>query len=194
MNKVIAICGDSSSGKTTLSNRLENVLSSYNKSLLVLDCDRYHKWERSSDLLKKYTNLNPYSNHLDKLKSDIISLKDGEEVYQVDYDHKTGKFTDVKTIQPAEIIIVCGLHSIDATENISDFKVYLDTDEDLKKKWKIARDTIERGYSEQQVIESINKRKCDYELFILPQREKADLIIRYYLGEDNEILKSVKIY
>ena len=52
---VFAICGDSGSGKSTLSNLLK---ISFTDSFL-LECDRYHKWERGDINYDKYrTKLN----------------------------------------------------------------------------------------------------------------------------------------
>jgi len=43
-----AICGDSGSGKSTLSN----ILQEYFSNSFVLECDRYHKWERNDKIGK----------------------------------------------------------------------------------------------------------------------------------------------
>jgi phosphoribulokinase len=107
MSKVIAICGDSGSGKTTFSKHLKDT----NKNSVILDCDRYHKWERSSHWWKSYTPLNPYSNNLDDMIEDVILLKSRFSISRPDYDHKTGKFTEPEIIEPADVIILCGIHS-----------------------------------------------------------------------------------
>ena len=60
----------------------------------------------------------------------------------------------------------------------------MDTDEDLKKKWKINRDVRERGYSVQKVLDSIQKRENDFNEFISPQRDNADLIVRFFTSEE----------
>lgn len=88
---IIAISGDSGSGKTTLMHYLNNL---YKENVLKLETDRYHKWERGNENYKTITHLNPYANHLELLETDIYNLKIGNEIYQVDYDHKTGKFTE----------------------------------------------------------------------------------------------------
>ena len=187
MSKVIAICGDSGSGKTTFSKHLKDT----NKNSVILDCDRYHKWERSSHWWKSYTPLNPYSNNLEDMIEDITLLKAGHSVSRPDYNHKTGKFTELEVIEPADVIILCGLHSFYQSDYIGSFKIYLDTDEELRKEWKIARDVTERGYSEQQVLKSINSRKFDYEQYILPQRDVADLIIKQYKDDNSNIVRTI---
>jgi len=46
-----------------------------------------------------------------------------------------------------------------------------------KLNWKVQRDMEERGHSLETIIASIEARKPDYDLFVLPQKQYADLII-----------------
>lgn len=174
---VFSIAGDSGSGKTTLANTLKKYFS----NSFLLECDRYHKWERGDKNWGRYTHLNPDANLITKMSSDIFDLKIGKEIYHVDYDHSTGKFTDKQIIEPADNIIVCGLHSLySKNDNIYDLKIYIDTEKNLKNYWKINRDTNERGYTLEKSLQQIESRKDDYYKFIYPQREKSDVIINFY--------------
>jgi len=178
---VFAICGDSGSGKSTLSTLLKNIFS----NSFTLECDRYHKWERTNKNWEEVTHLNPRANYIAKMNEDVFNLKIGKDIYQVDYDHHNGKFTKKQLINPSDNLIVCGLHSLYTNNNsVYDLKIYMDTDENLKKKWKINRDVRERGYSVQKVLDSIQKRENDFKEFILPQRDNADLVIRFFTTEE----------
>lgn len=173
---VFAICGDSGSGKSTLSNLLKQSFS----NSFMLECDRYHKWERNNENWNKLTHLNPEANYITKMHEDVFNLKIGKDIYQVDYDHYTGKFTEKQLINPSDNLIVCGLHSLYGDNNaLYNLKIFMDTDETLKKKWKIKRDVKERGYSIEKVLNSIKKREEDYKKYILPQKEEADLVIKF---------------
>jgi uridine kinase len=175
---IFAICGDSGSGKSTLSKYLKD---SYIDSF-TLECDRYHKWERGDENWSNYTHLNPNANFIQKMKEDVFNLKVGKEIYQVDYDHSTGKFTEKQQIDPSNNLIVCGLHTI-YDENINslyDVKIFMDPQKELKYKWKIIRDVKERGYDIKKVLESIKKRESDYKNFILPQKENADIVVNFF--------------
>jgi uridine kinase len=173
---IFAISGDSGSGKTTIGN----LLKKYFSGSFMLECDRYHKWERGDENWKNLTHLNPYSNYITKMNEDIFDLKIGKSIYQVDYDHTTGKFTEKEKIETSDNIIVCGLHSLysdnDAVYNL---KIFMDTDINLKYSWKIKRDVNERGYTLEKVLKQINDREEDYKNYILPQREKSDIIINF---------------
>lgn len=183
---IFAIAGDSGSGKTTLGN----ILKKYFSSSFMLECDRYHKWERKDNNWNNYTHLNPEANYLAKMDEDIFDLKIGKTIYQVDYDHNTGKFTEPETINSSDNIIVCGLHSLYSNdENIYNMKIFIDTDDTLKYTWKINRDINKRGYTVQQVLNQIQSRKEDYIKYILPQRDISDIVINFFTDEKLNIDK-----
>ena len=106
---IIAIAGDSGSGKSTLS-KIVNLL--FKKEASILETDRYHKWERGDENYQKFTHLNPYANNLEKMSEDIYQLKIGSDIYQVDYDHSSGKFTQKQKIVNTKNLVVCGLHTL----------------------------------------------------------------------------------
>jgi uridine kinase len=197
---VFAICGDSGSGKSTLSDLLKSVYTDSFK----LECDRYHKWERNDKNWDIYTHLNPNANFITKMNEDVFNLKIGNEVFQVDYDHNSGRFTEKQQLCSSNNLIVCGLHSLydeSLNENkIYDLKIYMDTDDKLKKKWKIRRDVTERGYSVSKVLENIQKRENDFIKYIEPQKKFADIIVRFFttdnvnynnIEEDNNVSLSL---
>lgn len=174
----IAISGDSGTGKTTISRLINDIFL----ESLQLECDRYHKWSRGDPMWKDVTHLNPEANYLVKMRKDYFDLKVGNNIYQVDYDHKTGKFTQPEEIKAKQNIILCGLHTLyDKTiVNNTNLNIYLDPEYNLKIYWKIKRDVEKRGYSVEKVLKNIEKRELDYNNYISPQRELADLIISYY--------------
>lgn len=182
---IIAIAGDSGSGKSTLLKVLTPLFNEDN--ILTLETDRYHKWERGNENYQNYTHLNPYANHLEKMYEDVYDLKIGNEIYQVDYNHCSGKFTQKEKIESKNNIIICGLHTMyeNKIKDIIDIKIYLDTDRELIKKWKIQRDVNERGYSMEKVLKQIEFREKDYEEYIIKQKENADIIINFYEENNN---------
>lgn len=177
MCNVFAICGDSGSGKTTIGELLKNYFS----NSFMLECDRYHKWERGDDNWKSVTHLNPDANYISKMNEDIFDLKIGKSIYQVDYDHHSGRFTEKEKIETSDNIIICGLHSLySENEKLYDLKIFMDTDDNLKYKWKIKRDMSKRGYTFEKIMKQIEDRKLDYQKYIYPQREKSDVIINFF--------------
>lgn len=181
---VFAIAGDSGTGKTTLGN----ILQKYFSSSFMLECDRYHKWERKDDNWKKYTHLNPEANYLTKMNEDIFDLKIGKAIYQVDYDHSSGKFTQPEKIDSSDNMIICGLHSLYSDdESVYDIKIFIDTDETLKYTWKIKRDMAKRGYTKEAILAQIESRKEDYMKYILPQRDISDVVVNFFTDTEFDI-------
>lgn len=186
MNHVIVICGDSASGKTKLAKKLADNF----EECLLLECDRYHKWERNNYQWKYFTHLNPYANNLELMINDLNELEKNNKIIRHDYDHATGKFTEEKEIIPRKYIIACGLHtSLFNPQN--GIKIYIDTDHDLKIIWKIQRDFQERGYKTDDIIKKINERQNDFKNYIEPQKKKCDLIVKFSLDEKKEIINQI---
>lgn len=185
----IGIAGDSGTGKSLMIVKLEKMLGV--KRMLYIEGDGDHKWERKDDNWKKYTHLNPKSNYLYRQAEDIQTLREGSAVKRINYDHETGKFTRLKRIMPKPYIVLCGLHALylPQTRNVLDLKIYMDTDEELRRYWKIKRDTGKRGYSQKEITKQLDERLPDAEKYIYPQKGYADICIKYY---DDEISKKSK--
>ena len=81
---------------------------------------------------------------------------------------------------------MCGLHTLydNHTNKLFNLKIFLDTDINLKYYWKIKRDAEHRGYSVDQVLEKIKQREKDNELYIEPQKNNSDIIIRFFTDDN----------
>lgn len=178
-NTVIGIGGDSGVGKSSLLDNISNLL---NSKLLKLEGDGEHKWERGDGNWKDFTHLDPKANHIHHQAKFILELKNNRDIKRSDYNHDSGKFTSLAKVKPKEFISLCGLHPfyLAALRKNIDLKIYLDTDESLRKHWKIIRDTKKRGYSKDQILKQINMRVEDTQRYIYPQKQFADLIIQFY--------------
>ena len=107
---------------------------------------------------------NPEANNLEKMSKDVYNLKIGSEIYSVDYDHDTGKFTQEEKIVSKNNVILCGLHTLYSkkTNDIIDLKIFIDTDRELIKKWK-----IKRGIYRRKRIEKWNFWKWGFLYFFI---------------------------
>merc|ERR1712232_1543628 len=74
-----------------------------------------------------------------------------------------------------------GLHPIydEKARSQLDLGIYIDIVNDVKFAWKIQRDVAERGWTEEQVREDIEKRLPDFAHYVDPQKKDADVILRY---------------
>lgn len=182
----IGIGGDSGAGKSTL---LEDLKAIFKNKLLDIEGDGYHKWERGHIKYQELTHLNPKANYLHSLAENIIALKNKEVIYKREYDHTSGKFSEPIKVEPKEFIVICGLHPfyLPITRKVIDFKIFVDTDEDLRIAWKIKRDKEERGYTQEKILSQIEARSEDAKKYIKPQKEYADLIINYHLIDNKDL-------
>ena len=182
-NFVIGIAGDSGSGKTMFTNQLNNIFLT---TLLHLEGDGEHKWERGNKKWDSLTHLDPKANNIHSQAKHIIDLKNNKSIQRSSYKHDTGTFTDLIKIKPKEYIALSGLHPfyLPKMRKTIDLKIFLDTEETLRNFWKIKRDTEKRGYTIDKIIEQIEFRKEDAHKYIKPQKNYSDLIFNYYPLED----------
>lgn len=190
-NLTLGIGGDSGVGKSILLMRLNELLG---ERLLQIEGDGEHKWERGDNNWSKYTHLDPKANYIHKQADAVQALKDNETISRSEYNHSDGKFSESKKVFPKEFIVIAGLHPfyLPKSRKIIDIKIFVNTDEQLRRHWKILRDTNKRGYDMQKIKEQIEARLDDARKYIYPQKEYADIIVEYYplnefsVGEDSQ--------
>lgn len=176
----IGISGDSGAGKSTLIEMIKNIFEE--KNILFLEGDGDHKWERGDEMWKQITALNPKANYIHKQAENLNKLRRSQNVFRVEYDHDTGKFTESSKVKSKPYIVLCGLHALylpKMRKNL-DLKIYMDVDEKLRRYWKIQRDVYQRGYKKEKVLEAIEQRMPDAVKYIYPQKKYADILIRYF--------------
>ncbi|MCC6128339.1 MAG: phosphoribulokinase [Acidobacteria bacterium] len=180
---IIGIVGDSAAGKTTISRGLEQILGP--DRVTHVCTDDYHKYDRRERAKLGITALHPDCNFLDIMELQLERLHYGQPILKPVYDHSTGSLVRPEYVQPKEFIIVEGLLGFytEAMRPFYDVKVYLDPPEDLRKVWKIKRDTTKRGYSAEEVLKEWEKRRDDSTTFIRPQRAHADIVVSFFPAE-----------
>lgn len=177
---ILGIVGDSAAGKTTLTRGIAQVLGEEN--VTVICTDDYHRYDRTQRSQLGITALHPDCNYLDIMQQHLSLLRAGEPILKPIYSHNTGTFEPPHYIKPSKFVIVEGLlgYSTRGARDCYDVKVYLAPPESLRAQWKIKRDTLKRGYTEDQVRAELQKREPDSEQFIRPQRQWADVVVSFY--------------
>lgn len=184
---IIGIGGDSGAGKSTLISAVKMLLGE--RRIVQIEADGDHKWERGDSHWEELTHLNPKANFLYKQASYLKTLKNGDEIRRVEYNHDSGTFSEPIFVKSNDYILLAGLHPfyLPQTRRIVDLKIYLDTDENLRRHWKIIRDTEKRGYSKEKILSQIEKRMDDAYKYIYPQKQFSDIIIRYFSDDLYEL-------
>ena len=178
---VLSIAGDSGTGKDTLARALTNM---FTKETSITICgDDYHKFERGDESWKKVTHLNPTANYLDLWARDYTLAYNRQYFEQREYDHDSGKFSQLKPRLRRDLLISQGLHALfPQLSNNSDLKIYLSMDDELRIRLKLERDQKSRGQSYESIADIIERRKEDYLLYIAPQKGMSD--IHFHLLEE----------
>ncbi len=180
---ILGIVGDSAAGKTTLASGIATILGP--SRVLILGTDDYHRFDRAERAAAGLSALDPAANHVDILEQHLRLLRDGHAILKPVYDHRRGTLERPCYVEPREYILVEGLlgYHTRGLRDCYDVKVFLDPDEATRVKWKVSRDSTERGYTPEAVLDSIARRGRDGVEFIQPQRTFADMVVRFFPPE-----------
>lgn len=181
---VLGIVGDSASGKTTLSAGVAQILGEAHCT--VICTDDYHRYDRAQRAAAGLSALDPRANYIDVLEQHLRLLRGGEPILKPVYDHRRGTLEPPEYVRPKDFVIAEGLlgYATRAMRDCFDVKVYLDPEEELRRRWKLHRDTTRRGYTRQEVLFQLEQRQVHSQTFIHPQRTFADIVIRFQRSKD----------
>lgn len=176
---VIAIAGPSSSGKTTLSDKIQQQLGKHN--CFILHMDNYYK---SLDPTTDFSNYNfdsPEAFNILELQNNIRALKTRKPFYLPQYNFSSHSVENyIQTEFFGKCIIIDGIFALHFEElsSIADIKLFIDTDLDTCLMRRIKRDVKERGRSIDSILEQYERFvKPAYYKYIIQQRRNADIII-----------------
>jgi phosphoribulokinase len=185
---IIGVSGDSGSGKTTFVKGIQNMFGE--EMVCSFSLDDYHTLDREGRAKKKITALNPEANNLEGLYKDLVKLKKGEAIMKPVYEHSSGKFGKPVKFEPKPIVIIEGLMPFYTQElrDIIDFKIFVDPERSVKRKWKIKRDVQERGHKLEDVMPEIIAREPDYKKYIDFEKIYAEVVIKIHPTKFVDIL------
>jgi phosphoribulokinase len=181
---MLALSGDSGSGKTTFA---EGIVAALGPDRCTSVCvDDYHRYDRAERRALALTALDPQANHLDIMEQHLQMLATGQPILKPVYEHRTGTFARPAYMRPREFVIVEGLLPLHSklSRACFDITVFLDPPEEIRHRWKIARDTTSRGYTEAEVRRELDRREPDSAAHIRPQRRYADIVVRFAPAAD----------
>eukprot|EP01025_Chloroclados_australasicus_P056297 TRINITY_DN6941_c1_g1_i1.p2 TRINITY_DN6941_c1_g1~~TRINITY_DN6941_c1_g1_i1.p2 ORF type:complete len:386 (-),score=71.71 TRINITY_DN6941_c1_g1_i1:409-1566(-) len=204
---LIGLAADSGCGKSTFMRRMTSVFGGApnppvggnpdSNTLLsdmttVLCLDDYHSLDRTGRKEKNVTALAPEAQNFELMYEQVKAMKEGKAVDKPIYNHVSGLLDPPETITPNNILVLEGLHPFydERVRDLFDFKIYLDISDEVKFAWKIQRDMAERGHSLESIKASIEARKPDFNAYVDPQKEFADMVVQVLptqlIPNDNE--------
>ncbi|HWI59586.1 MAG TPA: phosphoribulokinase, partial [Bacillota bacterium] len=177
---LLGIVGDSAAGKSTITRGLANILGA--DRVTHVCTDDYHKYDRRERAALGVTPLRPDCNYIDVLEQHLERLYWGQPILKPVYDHATGTLIRPEYVVPGQFVIVEGLlgFSTPILRKFYDVKVYLNPPEEMRRVWKMKRDTSKRGYTPEQVLREMERREADSRDYIRPQRQHADIVVTFY--------------
>ena len=186
---IIGVTGGSGSGKTSVSRAIFDSLNGH--SLLMIQEDSYYKNQDdiSFDERVKVNYDHPNAFDTDLLIEQLGDLLEWKAIDIPVYDyvqHTRSKKT--VHVEPKEVIIVEGILVLNdpRLRDLTDIKIFVDTDDDIRIIRRIQRDLEERGRSLQSVIDQyLSTVKPMYHQFIEPTKRYADIIVPE--GGENQV-------
>jgi len=179
MSQIIGICGGSGSGKTTIVNKIAEIVPEFE----FIPQDNYYKSAEymSNQNITAFNFDHPSAFDNDLLYEQLTALKNGESVQMPQYDfvhHR--RLERTVAVDPAKLIIFEGIMIFFEREirDLIDLKVYVDTPDDIRFIRRLRRDMEERGRTQESVVKQYLEvvRPGHYE-FVEPTKAYADLIV-----------------
>lgn len=186
---LIGITGESASGKSTICNEIKKVIGHFSMPVSVLSTDNY--FNDISDLIKKYGSFDnltdngydvdaPESFQLELLKHDLLELSEGKSVLAPKYiANGTGvSVPAAQEVKSDKIVVVEGIATMyEDVKDVFDIKIYVETEDDIRKARFIKRAVEERNQTEQNAIKHWEYLLSAGQKYVIPFRESVDFVL-----------------
>ncbi|RKZ69965.1 MAG: phosphoribulokinase [Gammaproteobacteria bacterium] len=191
---IIAVTGSSGAGTTTVKSALEHIFQRVGARVEFVEGDSFHRYNRK-DMKKELkhakkegrnlSHFGPEGNLFDKQKELFCSYGatgNGKRRRYVHDEYEAalygvdpGNFTEWEDLEPdSDLLFYEGLHGGLISDGINiaeEVDLLIGVAPTINLEWiqKINRDTSERGYQPEDVIDTIHRRMYDYMHYIMPQ-------------------------
>jgi uridine kinase len=177
----IGVAGGTGSGKTTVARSVRDAVGE--QRIAFLEEDSYYRdieWRGEDDLLHHNFD-HPAAIDGELLVAHLLALKAGHPIEVPIYDFVRHRRTArTRRVEPHPVVILDGILILvePALRNLLDFKIYVDTDADLRLIRRLGRDLAERGRTLQDVLRQYLETVRPMHLeFVEPSKRWADIII-----------------
>ncbi len=197
---VVVVTGSSGAGTTTVKRAFEHIFTREGIKAAVIEGDSFHRYDRNEmreKMAQGMSHFGPEANLFDKLEETfkvygetgggkkryyLHSPEEAEEHNaRLGTDKKPGEFTPWEDIpEGTDLLFYEGLHGmvVTDTDNVAqhvDLGVGVVPIVNLEWIQKIHRDSAERGYSAEAIVDTILRRMPDYIKYITPQFSRTDI-------------------
>jgi uridine kinase len=190
---VLGVAGGSGSGKTSVANAILRAVG--RERLAFLAQDSYYRDVAWSDeqQLQGYNFDHPAAVDTELLVAHVRALRNGEAVEVPVYDFVRHRRTgETQHTEPRQVVLVEGilLYVEPELRELFDFKIYVDTDADVRLIRRLRRDMAERGRTLDDVLRQYLATVRPMHLeFVEPSKRWADVIVPE--GGENRVALSM---
>jgi len=177
---IIAIGGGAGSGKTTVAYELIKHFSKEDVRLIKID-DYYKDYDMPYEERIKVNYDHPDSIDFDLLYKNIKDLIEEKAIEKPLYDFALfERKAETEHIEPSQIILIEGIFALvdERIREVSDIKIFVDADSDIRFIRRLQRDMKERGRTLDYVIDQyLTLVKPMHDAFVEKTKKYADIII-----------------
>ncbi len=178
---LLGVAGGTGSGKTTVARRILDAVGETRVALLEMDS--YYRdvdWSGDADLLQHNFD-HPSAVDHELFRQHLAALRAGRPVEVPIYDFVRHRRTErTRCVQPEAVVIVEGILILvePSLRELLDFKIYVDTDADVRLIRRLRRDLAERGRDVEDVLRQYEASVRPMHLeFVEPSKRWADVIL-----------------
>jgi uridine kinase len=178
---LIGVAGGSNSGKTTIAERLAEVVGPGHVSLIKLDA--YYVAMPGMTLAERAAMNYDHPDAFDwqLLDDQLAALSEGATVEVPLYDYANyDRTAETVLVPPSRVVVVEGILVLWERQlrERFDLKIFVDTPADLRLIRRLRRDVAERGRTTESIIaQYLDTVRPSHETFIEPSKRYADVII-----------------
>lgn len=178
---VIAIAGGTGSGKTTVAKAIIRELA--DERITLISMDSYYRDQSHLPLSERVKTNYDHPDAIDKdlLIAHIQDLLAGKPIEKPVYCFKTHtRLKETERVEPGDVLIIEGIFALEdeRIRKLTDIKIYVETDADIRFIRRLKRDIFERNRTLESVIEQYQNvvRHMHFQ-FVEPTKHYADIII-----------------
>ncbi len=197
---VVAVTGSSGAGTSTVKSAMEHIFRREGIKAQVVEGDSFHRYDRAA-MKEAVAKAQAEGRTLSHFGAEGNIFEKLEELFRVygetgtgqvrkylhneeeaaPYGQKPGEFTPWEDIEPgSDLLFYEGLHGGVVTDKVDvarwvDLLVGVVPIVNLEWIQKIHRDSAERGYSAEAIVDTILRRMPDYVTYITPQFSRTDV-------------------
>ncbi|MES9958389.1 MAG: phosphoribulokinase [Sedimenticola sp.] len=197
---IIAVTGSSGAGTSTVKSALEHIFDRVGANAAFVEGDSFHRYnrkemkkelEKAKNEGRNLSHFGPEGNLFEKQQELFRSYSESgtgmrrryvhDEHEAALYGSKPGTFTEWEELPGgSDLLFYEGLHGgvvWDGQNMADEVDLLIGVAPIVNLEWiqKISRDTSERGYLQEDVIDNIHRRMYDYMHYIMPQFEHTHI-------------------